>query len=67
MYDQSFAFVQANNSALVVFPGIVHCEPHEQISWAECQYVTDDYGGLFVSFFLSAWNNNVISMFIAWK
>lgn len=25
---------------------MVHCEPHEQISWAEFQYVIDDYGGL---------------------
>ncbi|KAH9783847.1 pentatricopeptide repeat (PPR) superfamily protein [Citrus sinensis] len=36
---------EANNSSLLVFPGTVHCEPHEQISWAEFQYVIDDYGG----------------------
>jgi hypothetical protein len=36
----------ANTNALVVFPGSVHSEPHEQISWAEFQYRIDDYGGL---------------------
>ena len=28
---------------------MVHCEPHEHISWAEFQYVVDEYGGV-VSF-----------------
>ncbi|XP_011084164.1 uncharacterized protein At3g49140 isoform X2 [Sesamum indicum] len=36
--------VEANNRALLLFPGIVHCEPHEQISWAEFDYVIDDFG-----------------------
>ncbi|GAV69653.1 hypothetical protein CFOL_v3_13154, partial [Cephalotus follicularis] len=39
--------VEANSSALLVFPGIVHCEPHEQSSWAEFQYIVDDYGDIF--------------------
>lgn len=39
--------VEANSCALLVFPGTVHCEPHEQISWAEFQYVIDDYGDIF--------------------
>ncbi|PRQ56587.1 hypothetical protein RchiOBHm_Chr1g0338021 [Rosa chinensis] len=38
--------INANDSALLVFPGKIHSEPHEQISWAEFQYVIDDYGGL---------------------
>ncbi|MBA0596519.1 hypothetical protein Gorai_013336 [Gossypium raimondii] len=40
--------VEANSSALLVFPGTVHSEPHEQISWAEFPYVVDDYGGKFI-------------------
>ncbi|TYG71146.1 hypothetical protein ES288_D05G370500v1 [Gossypium darwinii] len=39
--------VEANSSALLVFPGTVHSEPHEQISWAEFRYVVDDYGDIF--------------------
>ncbi|KAG4149187.1 hypothetical protein ERO13_D05G326200v2 [Gossypium hirsutum] len=39
--------VEANSSALLVFPGTVHSEPHEQISWAEFPYVVDDYGDIF--------------------
>ncbi|KAI3470121.1 hypothetical protein Pfo_026784 [Paulownia fortunei] len=39
--------VEANNRALLIFPGIVHCEPHGQISWAEFQYVIDDFGDIF--------------------
>ncbi|KAK4404100.1 hypothetical protein Sango_0778600 [Sesamum angolense] len=39
--------VEANNRALLLFPGIVHCEPHEQISWAEFDYVIDDFGDIF--------------------
>ncbi|XP_024043888.1 uncharacterized protein At3g49140 isoform X3 [Citrus clementina] len=42
---------EANNSSLLVFPGTVHCEPHEQISWAEFQYVIDDYGDIFFEIF----------------
>ncbi|KAJ4723176.1 Pentatricopeptide repeat (PPR) superfamily protein [Melia azedarach] len=43
--------VEANNSSLLVFPGTVHCEPHERISWAEFQYVIDDYGDIFFEIF----------------
>ncbi|KAK9287796.1 hypothetical protein L1049_016236 [Liquidambar formosana] len=43
--------VEANSSALLVFPGMVHCEPHEQISWSEFQYVIDDYGDIFFEIF----------------
>ncbi|XP_041012692.1 uncharacterized protein At3g49140 isoform X9 [Juglans microcarpa x Juglans regia] len=43
--------VEANNFALLVFPGMVHCEPHEQISWAEFQYVIDDYGDIYFEIF----------------
>ncbi|KAL0382845.1 UNVERIFIED_CONTAM: hypothetical protein Scaly_0571800 [Sesamum calycinum] len=32
---------------LAAIPGIVHCEPHEQISWAEFDYVIDDFGDIF--------------------
>ncbi|KAA8531352.1 hypothetical protein F0562_006061 [Nyssa sinensis] len=39
--------VEANNCALLVFPGMVHCEPHEHISWAEFQYIVDEYGDIF--------------------
>ncbi|GMN63535.1 hypothetical protein TIFTF001_032611 [Ficus carica] len=43
--------VEANSNALLVFPGTVHCEPHEQISWAEFQYVVDDYGDIYFEIF----------------
>ncbi|XP_021610841.1 uncharacterized protein At3g49140 isoform X3 [Manihot esculenta] len=43
--------VEANNSALLVFPGTIHSEPHEQISWADFQYVIDDYGDIFFQIF----------------
>uniref|UniRef100_A0A6P3Z1P9 uncharacterized protein At3g49140-like isoform X1 n=1 Tax=Ziziphus jujuba TaxID=326968 RepID=A0A6P3Z1P9_ZIZJJ len=43
--------VEDNSSALLIFPGTVHCEPHEQISWAEFQYVIDDYGDLYFEIF----------------
>ncbi|XP_045832664.1 uncharacterized protein At3g49140 isoform X1 [Trifolium pratense] len=39
--------IEANTNALVVFPGSVHSEPHEQISWAEFQYRIDDYGDIY--------------------
>ncbi|KAK6146290.1 hypothetical protein DH2020_020159 [Rehmannia glutinosa] len=39
--------VEANNRALLIFPGVVHCEPHVQISWAEFQYVIDDFGDIY--------------------
>ncbi|KAJ8774859.1 hypothetical protein K2173_018118 [Erythroxylum novogranatense] len=38
--------LEANTSALLVFPGSIHHEPHEEISWAEYQYVIDDYGDI---------------------
>ncbi|CAI0397207.1 unnamed protein product [Linum tenue] len=43
--------VEANSGALVVFPGIVHREPHEEITWAELQYVVDDYGEIYFEMF----------------
>ncbi|KAH7573391.1 hypothetical protein JRO89_XS03G0138700 [Xanthoceras sorbifolium] len=43
--------VEANDSSLLVFPGMIHSEPHEQISWAEFQYVIDDYGDIFFEIF----------------
>ncbi|KAM3307681.1 putative protein isoform X1 [Capsicum chacoense] len=39
--------VEANSNALLIFPGMVHCEPHEQVSWAEFQYMIDEYGDIF--------------------
>ncbi|KAM7487042.1 hypothetical protein LguiA_003051 [Lonicera macranthoides] len=39
--------VEANSSALLIFPGMVHCEPHEHISWDQYRYVIDDYGDIF--------------------
>ncbi|ONK72420.1 uncharacterized protein A4U43_C04F19250 [Asparagus officinalis] len=43
--------VEANSKALLVFPGSVHCEPHEHVSWAEYQYVIDDFGDVFFEIF----------------
>ncbi|XP_008802363.1 uncharacterized protein At3g49140 isoform X2 [Phoenix dactylifera] len=43
--------VEANSKALLVFPGRVHSEPHGHVSWAEYQYVIDDYGDIFFEFF----------------
>ncbi|KAL5991031.1 hypothetical protein ACLOJK_011937 [Asimina triloba] len=43
--------VEANSSALLVFPGMVHTEPHERTSWAEFQYVIDDFGDIFFEIF----------------
>ncbi|THG11913.1 hypothetical protein TEA_018082 [Camellia sinensis var. sinensis] len=43
--------VEANSSALLIFPSTVHCEPHEHISWAEFQYVIDEYGDIFFEIF----------------
>ncbi|KAL1544916.1 hypothetical protein AAHA92_21707 [Salvia divinorum] len=39
--------VEANSKALLIFPSSVHHEPHEQISWAEFDYVIDDFGDIF--------------------
>ncbi|KAI3894878.1 hypothetical protein MKX03_033622 [Papaver bracteatum] len=38
---------EANGSALLVFPGPVHSQPHQHISWAEFQYLVDDNGDMF--------------------
>ncbi|KAJ0977422.1 hypothetical protein J5N97_012896 [Dioscorea zingiberensis] len=43
--------VEAKNKAVLVFPGRVHHEPHGHASWAEFQYVVDDYGDMFFEFF----------------
>ncbi|KAM0052878.1 putative hem oxygenase HugZ-like superfamily [Helianthus debilis subsp. tardiflorus] len=39
--------IEANNSALVIFPGTIHSEPHDHISWAEYPYVIDDGGDIY--------------------
>nr|XP_043609311.1 uncharacterized protein At3g49140 isoform X2 [Erigeron canadensis] len=39
--------VEANSSALLIFPGTIHSEPHEHISWAEYPYVIDDGGDIY--------------------
>lgn len=43
--------VEANSKGLLVFPGRVHCEPHGHASWAEYQYIVDDYGDIFFELF----------------
>ncbi|KAK7385910.1 hypothetical protein VNO78_31872 [Psophocarpus tetragonolobus] len=43
--------VEANKNALLVFPGMIHCEPHDQISWAEFQYHIDDFGDIYFEVF----------------
>ncbi|XP_034685837.1 uncharacterized protein At3g49140 isoform X2 [Vitis riparia] len=43
--------VEANGSALLLLPGIVHSEPHDHISWAEFQYIIDDFGDIFFQIF----------------
>ncbi|KAG6509432.1 hypothetical protein ZIOFF_027422 [Zingiber officinale] len=43
--------VEANNKALLIFPGGVHNEPHSHVSWAEFHYVIDDYGDIFFELF----------------
>ncbi|KAI8537683.1 hypothetical protein RHMOL_Rhmol09G0043300 [Rhododendron molle] len=39
--------VEANSSALLIFPSMVHSEPHEYVSWAEFQFVIDECGDMF--------------------
>ncbi|KAK1412012.1 hypothetical protein QVD17_32934 [Tagetes erecta] len=39
--------IEANRSALLIFPGTVHSEPHERISWVEYPYVIDDGGDIY--------------------
>ncbi|XP_022956048.1 uncharacterized protein At3g49140-like isoform X1 [Cucurbita moschata] len=46
--------VEVNSNALLLFPGTVHSEPHERVSWDEFQYVIDDYGDLYFEIFDSA-------------
>ncbi|OMO79599.1 FMN-binding split barrel [Corchorus olitorius] len=43
--------LEANSTALLVFPATVHSEPHDEISWNEFQYVIDDYGDIFFEIF----------------
>ncbi|XP_071938469.1 uncharacterized protein At3g49140-like isoform X1 [Coffea arabica] len=43
--------VEANNRALLFFPSMVHCEPHEQVSWDDFPYVIDEYGDIFVEIY----------------
>ncbi|GAB4857150.1 hypothetical protein Ancab_015060 [Ancistrocladus abbreviatus] len=43
--------LEANTSALLVFPGMVHCELHECVSWAEYQYRVDDFGDIYFQIF----------------
>ncbi|XP_068664683.1 uncharacterized protein At3g49140 isoform X2 [Aristolochia californica] len=43
--------LEAHSSALLVFPGMVHSEPHRNHSWAEFQYSIDDYGDVFFEIF----------------
>ncbi|CAN6448904.1 unnamed protein product [Victoria cruziana] len=38
---------EANNKALLVFPGIVHREPHGHASWCDYHYVIDAYGDMY--------------------
>ncbi|GMH09672.1 hypothetical protein Nepgr_011513 [Nepenthes gracilis] len=43
--------IEANNSALLVFPAMVHCEPHDRISWAEFHYKIDHFGDIYIEIF----------------
>ncbi|RWW00571.1 hypothetical protein BHE74_00019987 [Ensete ventricosum] len=47
-FSLRYSTFAANNKASLIFPGGVHNEPHRHVSWAEFQYVIDDYGGLVV-------------------
>lgn len=38
--------VEANNRGVLLFPSTTHCEPHEQVSWADFQYVIDLSGDI---------------------
>ncbi|CAN4100694.1 unnamed protein product [Withania somnifera] len=49
--------VEGNSNALLIFPGMVHCEPHGQVSWAEFQYVIDEYGDIFFEIYE---DNNIL-------
>ncbi|XP_047333395.1 uncharacterized protein At3g49140-like isoform X2 [Impatiens glandulifera] len=43
--------VEANNSAVLIFPSSVHCEPFEGPSWVESEYFTNDFGDIFFEIF----------------
>ncbi|KAL5101479.1 hypothetical protein RYX36_005806 [Vicia faba] len=43
--------IEATRDALLIFPGMVHSERHEQISWAESQFVIDEYGEIYFRIF----------------
>ncbi|XP_058743057.1 uncharacterized protein At3g49140 [Vicia villosa] len=43
--------IEAANDALLIFPGMVHSERHEQISWAESQFVIDVDGEIYFRIF----------------
>ncbi|KAH9302096.1 hypothetical protein KI387_013679, partial [Taxus chinensis] len=38
---------EANHKAILVLPGMVHREPHQEASLIELQYVIDDYGDIY--------------------
>lgn len=40
--------VEANHRAFVLFSGMVHREPHKDISRIELQYIVDDYGDIYI-------------------
>ncbi|KAL7615659.1 hypothetical protein Lser_V15G02646 [Lactuca serriola] len=39
--------IEGNSSGLLIFPGTIHSEPHEHISWVEYPYVIDDSGDIY--------------------
>ncbi|KAI3511645.1 hypothetical protein L1887_18802 [Cichorium endivia] len=39
--------IEGNSNGLLIFPGSIHSEPHEHISWAEYPYVIDDGGDIY--------------------
>ncbi|XP_050903882.1 uncharacterized protein At3g49140 isoform X1 [Lathyrus oleraceus] len=43
--------IEATKDALLIFPGMVHSERHDQISWAESQFVIDEYGEIYFRIF----------------
>ncbi|KAK1313672.1 Uncharacterized protein QJS10_CPA06g01406 [Acorus calamus] len=64
------SIVQANSHAMLVFPGELHNEPHEHETWAEFEYVVDDYGDIFIEIFHDEnilndrWTSNPVHAFI---
>ncbi|KAK1290824.1 Uncharacterized protein QJS10_CPB18g00441 [Acorus calamus] len=61
---------QANSHAMLVFPGELHNEPHGHETWAEFEYVVDDYGDIFIEIFHDEnilndrWTSNPVHAFI---